>query len=152
MNLGESPSSSINHALRTFNHVPSGAFKGPSITYRVPKVVFSSRAISLSIACCFKAAASSSHRSGSNPNSIKKDALLLPARWVVESRYLTTLASGTSAFSTSGSFMVPSYVSCSSAGSSAPSALPDFSCRLSSIMAISSRVRRSSLTSKTVET
>jgi hypothetical protein len=53
----------------------------------------------------------------------------LPALWVVESRYLTTLASGTSAFSTSGSFIVPSHVSCSSAGSSVPFVLPAFSCR-----------------------
>lgn len=105
MNLGGPPSLSINHALRIFNHVPLGAFKSPSITYRVPKVVFSSRVTSLSIACCFKASASSSHRSGPNPNSIKKEALLLPARWVVESKYLTTLASGISAFSTYGSFI-----------------------------------------------
>src|SRR3972149_4830610 len=73
MNLGESPSFSINHALRTFNHVPSGAFKSPSITYRLPKLVLSSRAISLSIACCFKAAASFSPRPGATPNSTKKD-------------------------------------------------------------------------------
>ena len=32
MNLGESPSFSINHALRTFNHVPSGAFKSPIVS------------------------------------------------------------------------------------------------------------------------
>src|SRR3989338_7310531 len=48
---------------------------------------------------------------------------------------------GTSAFSTFGSFIVPSHVSCSTAASSATSRLTALSSKLSSIMAISSRVR-----------
>jgi hypothetical protein len=76
------------------------------MTYRVPNIVCTSRVISLSFACCFKALASSSHRDESNPNCTKKEALLLPARWVVERRYLTILASLISALSTSGSFIL----------------------------------------------
>ena len=143
MNLGTSPPVLIYQAARTFNHLPSGTFNSPSIMYLVPKIVSSSTATSLSDACCFSARASASHRSRSNPNCIKKEALLLPARWVVESKYLVILLSGIFAFSTFGSFIVPSHVSCSSAASSAPSALPAFSCRLSSIMAISLCVRPS---------
>ena len=106
MNLGTSPSSSINQAVRTFNRLPSAAVKRPSMTYRVPNIVRTSRVISLSFACCFKALASSSHRDESNPNCMKKEALLLPARWVVERRYLTIFVSLISALSTSGSFML----------------------------------------------
>jgi hypothetical protein len=106
MNLGTSPSSSINQAVRTFNRLPSGAVKGPSMTYRVPKMVLSSIVMSLSFACCFRAPASSSQRDESNPNCMKKEALLLPARWVVERRYLTILASLISALSASGSLIL----------------------------------------------
>src|SRR5262249_51690986 len=51
-----------NQAVRTFNMRLSGTCKGPSITYRVPNLVFSSRATSLSVACCLRARSSSSHR------------------------------------------------------------------------------------------
>ena len=64
-NLGTSPSVLIYQAERIFSNLPSGAFNGPSTMYLVPKIVFSSRATSLSDACCFSARASASHRSRS---------------------------------------------------------------------------------------
>lgn len=119
-NLGMSPPVLIYQAARTFNHLPSGPFNSPSMMYLAPNIVFSSTATSLSDACCFRARASASHRSRSNPNCMKNEALLLPARCVVESKYLVILLSGISAFSTFGSLIVPSYGFCSCGSNGIP--------------------------------